>query len=431
MASASAPPSLSLPATPLDGLSDKDLTMRLAGGDEAAFETLYARHAQGLLGFCRHLLGSREEAEDAVQQVFMQAYRQIARGDAPERLRPWLYAAARNRCISMRRARGEVAVAPVEPATEGLDKQVERMADVRALLRDLHRLPEDQRTALVLFEFGDLSQADIAEVLACDSSRVKSLVFRARSNLLAAREARDASCSAIRRELSVARGGELNSGALRRHLDGCESCTLFLEQVRRQRRALGLLVPVVPVAGLYARAAEASAAAKEGGSGWLFGGRRAHTAAAGAAVAVLVLAAVLGMSATGDGQREPVATPPASAAEARPASEARGPAGGGGPPPTDRGRDAGPAPSVVSPSIDAYETDGPGIQARIGEGGGSPTGAVAGSEAAGGADAARSGSGSGAGLPFTGQDLAAIVAAGLLLLGLGLFLRRLTPTEEA
>jgi hypothetical protein len=302
---------------------------------------------------------------------------------------------------------------------------------VRALLRDLHRLPEDQRTALVLFEFGDLSQADIAEVLACDSRRVKSLVFRARSNLLAARDARDASCSAIRRELAVARGGELNSGALRRHLDGCESCTLFLEQVRRQRRSLALLVPVLPAAGLYARAAKASAAATEGGSGWSFGGRPARTAAAGATAAILVLAAVLGLSGIGDGERERIATPPASAAEAQPASDPQGPGGTGGPPPTDRGGDGGPAPVAVSPSVDAYESEGAQVQARIGEGGGPPAGTVAGSEASGGAVAAGSRSGSGAGLPFTGHDLLAIAAAGLLLLGLGVFLRRLTPAEDA
>jgi hypothetical protein len=332
----------------------------------------------------------------------------------------------------MRRARGERTVALAEPSTEGLDRQVERMADVRALLRDLHKLPEDQRTALVLFELGDLAQAEIAQVLDCDAGRVKSLVFRARSNLLAAREARDASCSSIRRELAVARGGELNSGALRRHLDGCESCTLYLENVRRQRRALGVVVPVLPAAGLYGRLAGSSGAggtAADGASRLPFGSGRGRAAAAGAGAATaLVLAAVLGLSAGGDGESEAATAPPRSEAPA-PASSERASAaqrsGESTPPPAVRSS----PPPAQSPSLDAYETDGPAIQGAIGEGGepGGGAGNAPGTPAA----AGQGGAGSGSALPFTGVDVVAISAAGLLLLGLGFVLRRLPPAEEA
>ena len=429
MASAPAPPGPTAPATRLDGLSDEALAERLADGDELAFEELYGRHAAGLLSVCRHILGSRDEAEDAVQQVFMQAYRQIARGDRPERLRPWLYAAARNRCISMRRGGAEPAVALAEPSTEGLDKQVERMADVRALLRDLHRLPEDQRTALVLFELGDLSQADIAEVLHCDAARVKSLVFRARSNLLASRDARDVSCSAIRRQLSIARGGELNSGALKRHLDGCESCRLYLQQVRRQRRALGVLVPVLPTAALSGRVAEASglgAVANGKGSRW-------RSATAAAATAGLVFAGGLGALSLGSDDGDKAAgAPPASEAEAQPISNARSPAPPDPPPPpAGRGGDSAPAPVFVSPSVDAYDTEGPAVQGRIDAGAPPGAGTAEATGAAVGAGGAGAGERPASGLPFTGQDLFAITAAGVLLLGLGVFLRRLTPSEEA
>src|SRR3954465_3031489 len=79
---------------------------RLSGhAGQREFEAIYDRHHAALFGFCRHMLGSREEAEDALQQVFVAAYRELQAGREPEHLRAWLYAIARNRCVSMLRAR--------------------------------------------------------------------------------------------------------------------------------------------------------------------------------------------------------------------------------------------------------------------------------------------------------------------------------------
>ena len=77
----------------------------LRRGDERAFEAIYDRHHRALLGFCRHMLGSREEAEDALQQVFAAAYQDLRHGSRRIQLKPWLYTIARNRCLSMLRAR--------------------------------------------------------------------------------------------------------------------------------------------------------------------------------------------------------------------------------------------------------------------------------------------------------------------------------------
>ena len=79
-------------------LSDARLAQLAAGGDERAFEELYDRHHAALLGFCRHMLGSREEGEDALQQTFLRAHRALLTHGAPEDVRPWLFAIARNRC---------------------------------------------------------------------------------------------------------------------------------------------------------------------------------------------------------------------------------------------------------------------------------------------------------------------------------------------
>ena len=84
---------------------------------------------------------------------------------------------------------------------------VEQRADLRALLGDIARLPDDQRSALVLAEVGDLSLSEIAAVIEVPTAKVKALVHQARSRLIADRDARETPCEAVREQLSTARGG--------------------------------------------------------------------------------------------------------------------------------------------------------------------------------------------------------------------------------
>jgi RNA polymerase sigma factor (sigma-70 family) len=230
---------------------DETLVLQMRRGNEAAFELAFERHGAGILGFCRHMLGSREEAEDAVQQTFAAAFRDLQRGE--ERtlaLKPWLYTIARNRCISMLRARPEPFAEGPEPATAGLAEQVERRAELRDLLTDLRSLPNDQRAALLLSELGDLSHADVGEVLGCEVARVKALVYRARTGLLSRRAARDASCTEIRKQLANLRGGALRRNELRYHLAVCPGCRAYRERIQEQRRMLAAALPVAPTVGL-------------------------------------------------------------------------------------------------------------------------------------------------------------------------------------
>ena len=88
---------------------DARLVEHVRAGDDAAFEVLYERHVAGVLSFSRHMLGSQHEAEDAVQQTFVAAHRDMLRGDREIAFKPWLYTIARNRCLSMLRARREQA----------------------------------------------------------------------------------------------------------------------------------------------------------------------------------------------------------------------------------------------------------------------------------------------------------------------------------
>src|SRR3954471_17795441 len=161
-------------------LDDSLLAARVGAGDEAAFAALYDRHHRSLLSFCRHMLGNAEDGEDALQQTFVRAHAALVAGQVPDRLRPWLFAIARNRCSTMLAARREacVPIDEVEPSFDGLADEVRRRAELRELVADLGRLPEDQREALVLFELGGLSQAEIATTIGVPAAKVKALVFQ-------------------------------------------------------------------------------------------------------------------------------------------------------------------------------------------------------------------------------------------------------------
>jgi RNA polymerase sigma factor (sigma-70 family) len=230
---------------------DQRLVEQIRRGNELAFEVAFERHGTGILGFCRHMLGSREEAEDAVQHTFAAAFRDLQRGgDRDIALKAWLYTIARNRCVSVLRARREHAAELEDLPTDGLNEQVEQRAELRELLADVRELPEEQRAALLLAEAAGLSHAEVARVLGCETGSVKGLVFRARSALIEMRSARETSCLEIREQLATLRGGALRRNELRHHLRRCPGCSAYREEVRRQRQMLSAALPVVPSLGL-------------------------------------------------------------------------------------------------------------------------------------------------------------------------------------
>jgi RNA polymerase sigma factor (sigma-70 family) len=266
-------------------LDDERLAALVRRGDAAAFEALYDRHHGSLLAFCRHMVGNREDGEDALQQTFLRAHQALMTGRLPDSVRPWLFAIARNRCRTLLATRRPAALPAdeVEVAFDGLADDVRRRSDLRELVADLARLPEDQRGALVLHELGDLSHVEIATVLGCAPEKVKALVFQARTALIAEREARAMPCEEIRGQLELARGGALRRGPLRRHLRQCEPCSSYRLAVARQRASIAVILPVVPSAGLKAAVLGGSGAAAATSAG--VGGAAGVSAGTGGAAA--------------------------------------------------------------------------------------------------------------------------------------------------
>jgi RNA polymerase sigma factor (sigma-70 family) len=237
--------------------SDEWLVACVRRGDTAAFETLYDRHARELLGFCVYMLGSRQDAEDAVQATFTSAYRALRADSRPVSLRPWLFAIARNDCLTILRKRRPVLELASELAgpTDPVD-QLEVREELRQVFAGLRELPERQRAALVLAEVHGLSHSEVGDVLGVRAEQVKAFIYQARSTLLSERAARDVDCREIRAELASARGAALLRGRLRRHVRSCPECRSYADGVARQRRQLGALLTAGPSIALRYRAIE-------------------------------------------------------------------------------------------------------------------------------------------------------------------------------
>ena len=325
----------------LGALSDERLVAAVRAGNERAFEVLYDRHHRGVLGFCRHMLGSVDEAEDAVQQAFLSAHRDMLRDEKDIRFKAWLYTIARNRCLSILRARREQSSEDIEISVDRLSDDVAQRADLKDLLHDIAQLPDRQRAALVLSEVADLSHAEVAQVVECEVSQVKSLVFQARSSLIDRRNAREIPCEQIREELATLRGGSLRRSHLRHHLASCPGCAAFRNDVKRQRQMMAVALPVLPSLGLKdsvlasiglgggaggAGAAAGGAIAAKGGFGLA-----AHGLAAKAAVVAVVAGGAAGGGAVVMEARDGGAATPATAAAPSALGATGGDAGGSGP----------------------------------------------------------------------------------------------------
>src|SRR5919204_3501699 len=177
-------------AVPAIGRAAKVERSAAPGSD--ATRDLYERFSAQIMGYCLHQLGSREEAEDAVQTTFMNAFRGLQRGIVPKVESAWLFKIAHNVCLSRRRStwrRGRFeapnnleVLQEVIPAREQLGDELMRLQDV------LEQMPESQRRAILLREWQGLSYREIAVELQLSQSAVEALIFRARRALAAGLE---------------------------------------------------------------------------------------------------------------------------------------------------------------------------------------------------------------------------------------------------
>jgi len=169
--------------TGTEGDSDAALVRRVLAGDVEAYAGLVARYRDRLGRFALHRLGNQADAEDAVQEAFVRAYRGLEGCEAPERFGAWLFQILVNRCrtIGGQRARRERVATANEAALLVADMAhpADRQAWGEAIRWALDRLTPEQREAFLLKHVEDLSYEQMAEMTGEGISALKMRVKRA------------------------------------------------------------------------------------------------------------------------------------------------------------------------------------------------------------------------------------------------------------
>jgi RNA polymerase sigma factor (sigma-70 family) len=347
--------------------SDEQLVALFRAGNDAAFSVIHDRYRQRLFVYARQMLGgSRQDAEDALQDVFLRAYSSLRVSDRPVSLRAWLYRVAHNRCIDHLRKPVPPAIDLFETSRRPLHDptvEAERRDDLRRLIEDVRRLPDQQRSALLMREMDGLSYAELAEALGVSLQAVKSLLVRARIGLVEAVEARDTACVEIRHDLADAFDrGVRASGRSRKHLRDCDACTEYRTQLRGVREGLGALSPgpgplaaALKLLGLGGAASGGAAS-----SGAAAGGGAIVVAGGGTAAKVTAVVCCAALAAGGAAEVTHTIIKPAhqgGSASSAPAGSA-GSAGTAGPIPAHRtGSAATAAASVAGSAVAGMERD--------------------------------------------------------------------------
>ncbi|HUK83312.1 MAG TPA: sigma-70 family RNA polymerase sigma factor [Verrucomicrobiae bacterium] len=180
--------------------SDVALMLRVKDGDHEAFRTLIERHQRAVINVIYRAIGDAWEAEDLAQRVFIQVFRSAGRYKPTAKFTTWLFTITHNAILNERRRRARHAAESLEAMArpDDSDEAGVHLPDTRAadpareaaerelqqrIQQAIEQLPEAQRTAVILCRFEGLAYEEIAQVLDCSVSAVKSLLHRARQTL--------------------------------------------------------------------------------------------------------------------------------------------------------------------------------------------------------------------------------------------------------
>lgn len=178
---------------------DAALMTRVTQGDQRAFEELVEKYKQPVFNMIYRTLPDAAEAEDLAQAVFVQVYKSSARYRVEAKFTTWLFTIARNLCLNELRRRSRHPADSLDAASETEnDSPGQQFEDVRSMAAPdqlvqeeliakvseaLKELPENQRTAILLYQEQEKSYDEISEILGTSLSATKSLIHRARETL--------------------------------------------------------------------------------------------------------------------------------------------------------------------------------------------------------------------------------------------------------
>jgi RNA polymerase sigma-70 factor (ECF subfamily) len=166
--------------------SDEALMVRVARGDERAFQLLARRHLPATLGLARRILGNAAEAEDVAQEALMRVWTHAPRWQPLALFRTWLTRVVVNLCLDRKRRAPWLeleAAGDIVDTTPGAAETAEADARERMVAAAIDKLPARQRSAIMLTYSKGMSNAQVAEILDTSVSAVETLLVRGKRNL--------------------------------------------------------------------------------------------------------------------------------------------------------------------------------------------------------------------------------------------------------
>src|SRR3981081_408492 len=190
---------------PADQASEKEQIARAKAGNAEAWGELYRNYAPAIFRFCRRVMPTREDAEDATMDIFVKVRQKISQYDSSRSFNAWLYTVAANHCWDLLRRRkgrqdletGEIENMPLEHPDPGQLEQLIEKSTSQEVRRALDKLPARARMALVLRYYADMSYDEVAATLGVRRAFVGVVLLRARHQLrdiLGGRSARELLC---------------------------------------------------------------------------------------------------------------------------------------------------------------------------------------------------------------------------------------------
>ncbi len=179
---------------------DESLMADFASGSQASFELIFERYSSHIINFAYRFLNSRDEAEDIAQEAFLRVYMTKERYDPGRSFRSWIFSIAAHLISNQIRSRKRHPKESLDKTQQDSDGNsyggeiedgsslksediLERQQLVRQVQEALRKLPENQRTAVVLARFEEMSYEEISVTMDVSVTAVKSLLFRARQSL--------------------------------------------------------------------------------------------------------------------------------------------------------------------------------------------------------------------------------------------------------
>jgi RNA polymerase sigma-70 factor (ECF subfamily) len=167
---------------------DSEIVRQIQSGEAAAFDELMRRYKRPIVNFVFRMLGNAQDADEIAQDVFVRAYQNLDTYRPETKFSTWLFALAHNAAIDRLRWRARhptesIESAPEISASSGTAEDVSAREIGEQIAAAVAKLPDDQRTAIVLAEYHGMSYAEIAAVMRCSEKSVESRLYRAKQAL--------------------------------------------------------------------------------------------------------------------------------------------------------------------------------------------------------------------------------------------------------